>query len=149
MRVLECSSKGDRRFSAFYAMIPLAGTYDSIENHYQLSKRNGDVKPNNWKELKGKPITHFEIDGISIPLKYEEALYNLMWLIYLDMCPTLVKFASKFDDYTDMFRRNNGVVCQADAIREYVKKGRNYMLDKYKDFILFSKEKGIKDFVKL
>lgn len=42
MKVLECSSKGDKRLSAFYAKINLFGNYNSIENHYQLSKRIGN-----------------------------------------------------------------------------------------------------------
>ncbi|WCK57551.1 hypothetical protein PP175_26155 (plasmid) [Aneurinibacillus sp. Ricciae_BoGa-3] len=34
MKVLECSSKGDKRFTAFYAKVNLYGKEDSIENHY-------------------------------------------------------------------------------------------------------------------
>ena len=37
---LECSSKGDKRFSAFYAFVEFDGKYDSIEHHYQNCKRN-------------------------------------------------------------------------------------------------------------
>ena len=45
MRILECSSKGDRRFSAFYAKISFYGKIDSIEHIYQSVKRdkNGDL----------------------------------------------------------------------------------------------------------
>jgi len=39
-RVLECSSRGDKRFSALYAKVLAFGVRDTIENHYQKSKRN-------------------------------------------------------------------------------------------------------------
>lgn len=147
MRVLECSSKGDKRFSAFYARIFINGSYDCIENHYQLSKRVNDFKPGKWQDVKGIKATHFVINNVVVPSKYEEAFYNLMWLKYLDQCEPLVKFAKKFDDYNDMFRENNSRVCQADAIREYIKHGREFMLDKYKEFIEFAKNNNIKDFI--
>ena len=38
--ILECSSKGDKRFSALYAKVKVFGVYDSIENHYQNCKRD-------------------------------------------------------------------------------------------------------------
>lgn len=45
MKILECSSKGDKRFSAFYAKIKVFGIYDSIENHYQNCKRDSNGRP--------------------------------------------------------------------------------------------------------
>ena len=43
MKTLECSSKGDRRFSAFYAMVLCKdGKKRSIETLYQNSKHNQD-----------------------------------------------------------------------------------------------------------
>ena len=35
---LECSSKGDKRYSSMYAKVTVFDNYDTIENHYQLSK---------------------------------------------------------------------------------------------------------------
>ncbi len=48
----------------------------------------------------------------------------------------LVKFASEYDSFSDMFR-GNCINCQADVIRDYVKKGRNYIMegDDVKEFI--------------
>ena len=51
MRILECHSQGDKRFSAFYAKVEVNGKLDSIENHYQLSKRiYGKRNPVSWRE---------------------------------------------------------------------------------------------------
>ena len=50
--ILECSSKGDKRFSALYAKVKVFGVYDSIENHYQNCKR--DI--NNQVVGKGKKV---------------------------------------------------------------------------------------------
>jgi hypothetical protein len=48
----ECSSQGDRRFSAFYAMMPDGRT---IEQHYQCDVKGYDPGGTNWKLGKGKP----------------------------------------------------------------------------------------------
>lgn len=48
----ECSSKGDKRFSAFTAKL-LDGR--SIEQHYQCDIKGYDVGGTNWKLGKGKP----------------------------------------------------------------------------------------------
>lgn len=38
VKILECSTAGDKRFSAFYAKVSVNGKFDSIENHYQWTK---------------------------------------------------------------------------------------------------------------
>lgn len=135
MNILECSSKGDKRFSAFYAKIKLFGKYDSIENHYQLAKRFGDFIPRTWKDSKGKKPTHLHINGKDYDLKYTIAFYELMWVKYLDENPELVEYAKQFDEFHDMFKGKNAVVCQADVIRDYIQKGRGYVIGKHKEFI--------------
>lgn len=45
MKILECSSRGDKRFSAFYAKVEVFSKLDSIENHYQSCKRTVDNRP--------------------------------------------------------------------------------------------------------
>lgn len=55
---LECSSKGDKRFSALYCKVSVNGKIDTIENHYQLNKvfidleTKNPVRFNNFKEVK-------------------------------------------------------------------------------------------------
>jgi hypothetical protein len=131
---LECSSKGDKRFSAFYAKVKVFGKYDSIENHYQLSKRFGDFVPTTWKDAKGKTPTHFEVNGKQFDLKYLSMWYDLLWVKYLDEHPELVEYAVQFDDYSDMFK-GKSINCQADTIRKYIKQGRQRIIDDCREFI--------------
>ena len=60
---LECSSKGDKRLSAFYSKVNVFGKVDSIENHYQLCKRFNNFVPSSWRDSKGKVPTHFVVKG--------------------------------------------------------------------------------------
>jgi hypothetical protein len=123
MKVLECSSRGDKRFSAFYAKIRFYGSYDSIENHYQGVKRDSDGKIAG----KGKAVDHININGRTLDVKYLTPLYTMMWIKYLDEHPELVEYAKQFDDFNDMFR-GKCINCQADVIRKYVKDGRKSLI---------------------
>lgn len=55
----ECSSKGDKRFSAFSAKMPDGR---SIEEHYQCDIKGYDVGGTNWRLGKGKPPKDTSID---------------------------------------------------------------------------------------
>ena len=123
MKTLECSSRGDKRFSAFYAKIKFYGSYDSIENHYQNVKRDAAGR----KVGKGQPVDHIHIYGRMLDVKYLTPLYTMMWIKYLDEHPELVEYAQDFDEFTDMFR-GKCVNCQADVIRKYVKDGRRSLM---------------------
>jgi hypothetical protein len=48
----ECSSLGDKRFSAFYALMPDSR---SVEQHYQCDVKGYDPGGRNWRLGKGKP----------------------------------------------------------------------------------------------
>lgn len=48
----ECSSKGDQRFSAFFAYLPDGR---SIEQHYQCDVKGYQPGGRNWRLGKGKP----------------------------------------------------------------------------------------------
>jgi hypothetical protein len=123
MRILECSSRGDKRFSAFYARVSFFGKTDSIENIYQSVKRdiNGAIAG------KGKRVSYIVIQEHKLDVKYLTPLYKMLWVKYLDNNPELVKYASQYDDYNDMFGRNC-VNCQADVIRQYIKQGRQSIM---------------------
>ncbi|MGG1659496.1 DarT1-associated NADAR antitoxin family protein [Brevibacillus sp. NRS-1366] len=140
IKILECSSKGDKRFSAFYAKVTIFGKFDSIENHYQLSKRFGDFVPSTWKDAKGKTPTHFEVKGKSFDLKYMSMWYDLLWVKYLDVHPELLEYAATFDDFNDIFK-GKSINCQADSIRKYIKQGRSKVIEDGKDFIDLFKTK--------
>jgi hypothetical protein len=134
MKVLECSSHGDIRFSAFGAKVNLYGVYDTIENHYQTSKRFGNYKPRTWGQAKGKQPTHFSINDTDFDLKHLASFYKLLWLEYLDCHPELVEYAMQYDDFSDKFKGKSSI-CQADVIRQYIKEGRESILSDCKEFL--------------
>ncbi len=137
-KILECSSKGDKRFSAFYAQVPVHDKMDSIENHYQRSKRfkhpdhldneNVFISYMNATDAKGKTPVCFMVDGFMYSLSMLSMWYKLLWMKYLDHAPALVEYASGYDDFHDMFK-GKSVNCQADVIRQYIKEGRQSIVD--------------------
>ena len=118
--ILECSSRGDKRFSAFYAYVTVFGVNDSIEHHYQNAKRPIPKK--------GVKPEYLEINGSRYPTSYLTAWYLLLWVKYLDEHPELVEFAKQFDDFHDMFVGAHTLNSQADAVRLYVKQGRKSIM---------------------
>lgn len=134
-KILECSSKGDRRFSAMYANVSVHGSVNTIENHYQTSKRFDDpasstlVPSSTAREAKGRKPTYFVVNGFIYPLEFLSMWYKLLWMKYLDQRPELVEYASHFDVFIDMFKGKNTRNCQADVITQYVKEGRQSIVD--------------------
>ena len=118
-KILECSSRGDRRFSALFANVTIKGKEQSIEVWYQNAKRTADGK----RAGKGKPFDHIvcPFTGDQLPSSEAANLYKGLWITYLSKHPELVEYASGFDELTDMFRSPNTVNCQADVIAAYVK----------------------------
>lgn len=104
----ECSSNGDRRFSAFYAIMPDGR---SLECHYQLDKKCYDPGGTNWRLGKGKPPLDPTVD------LWKE--YLNLWRIWAnDNIPLMRELyrAAVANDYTltDMFA--TGPVNQARAL---------------------------------
>lgn len=135
---LECSSAGDIRFSALRASVTFNGKFDTIENHYQLAKRFGEMgeqKYNHWRDAKGKKPTYMYIKDKLISLDYTLAFYDLLWVKYLDQNPELVKYANQYTYFSDKFMRRNGIVSQSRSIHKYVKFGRDYIINQHKDFL--------------
>lgn len=100
---LECSSAGDKRFSAFYARIAGRGGR-SIEEIYQAAKvfRNGDTGLS-IKEAKGfRPVNLQEV----------RALYSQLWDEYMAENPSLLSSIQEASGLSDRFGRK-GSVCQA------------------------------------
>lgn len=124
MKNLECSSAGDRRFSAFYAYVEVNGFSAPIEYHYQSCKKNiyGLSVP------KGAHVDHIIINGKKLPSAFLTPFYKLLWVKYLDAHPKLVKFAQGFNSFSDKFR-GKSVNCQADVISEYILNGRNSIMN--------------------
>ena len=140
IKVLECSSKGDTRFSALSAKVLVNGNLDTIENHYQLSKRFNGLAPLDWRDAKGKQPTSFVVGDREIAFMYLSQWYELLWCKYLDAHPELVEFASNYDDFSDRFRGKKTINCQADVIRQYVKEGRDSLIAECSDLIIILKD---------
>lgn len=69
----ECSSKGDTRFSAFYAKMPDGR---SIECWYQCDIKGHDIGGTNWRVGKGKP------PAIHYPGDQQWELYLSLWRLW-------------------------------------------------------------------
>lgn len=100
---LECSTRGDKRFSAFGAF--LFGK--SIEAHFQGAKVFADGSTGlNWREAKGRR-----------PVNDEECrkLYFELWEFYLHSNPHLYPILAEASGLSDMFGEE-GHVCQATVL---------------------------------
>jgi hypothetical protein len=106
---LECSSKGDKRFSAFYARVNKHG--DTIENLYQGAKIFADGRTGlSWREAKGlKPVNG----------EYTRWLYSYLWDTYFEENPQLFDVVEFFNGFADTFGQV-GHCCQATEIHRIV-----------------------------
>lgn len=99
----ECSSRGDKRFSAFFARILKRGNR-TIENIYQSSKKfpNG-VTGLSWREAKGRKA-----------LNQEEVttLYSKLWDEYIEENSTLLDILKAQSGLSDVFGQEDHC-CQA------------------------------------
>jgi hypothetical protein len=100
---LECSSRGDRRFSAFYARV----NGRSIESQYQAAKQfkidDELVSGLTWREAKGRfAVNHEEVNE----------LYSRLWDRYIEKNPELLAILRKYSGVSDIFGQT-GHVCQA------------------------------------
>lgn len=100
---LECSSRGDRRFSAFYARVRGRGGR-SIEEIYQAAKVFEDGSTGRtWREAKGRRAVN--MDEV-------RALYSRLWDEYLDENPQLLSVVCAASGVSDIFGQA-GHCCQA------------------------------------
>lgn len=99
---LECSSKGEKRLSAFYAR--LKGDDRSIEEQYQAAKKFADGSTGlNWREAKGRtPVNNREVAD----------LYSKLWDWYISENPDLLEMIRNATGLQDTFGQL-GHRCQA------------------------------------
>jgi hypothetical protein len=117
---LECSSKGDKRFSAFYARIKARGN-KSIEELYQAFKIFEDGSTGlNWKEAKGKK---------AVNQKEASEFYSLLWNEYVFENRELIEVIINSSGLSDIFGQE-GHCCQATELWRI----RNQMITMRKDF---------------
>lgn len=97
---LECSSKGDKRFSAFYAKV----RGKSIEELYQAAKEFEDGSIGlSWKEAKGRK---------AVNQKEVAEYYAYLWDRYIDENPELLEDLKAASGLSDVFGQE-GHCCQA------------------------------------
>jgi hypothetical protein len=103
---LECSTRGDKRFSAFFARIKDRDN-KSIEEIYQAAKVFKDGSTGlSWKEAKGRKIINHE---------QVSALYERLWREYIEENPEFKCVLVKASGLSDMFGRV-GYNCQATVL---------------------------------
>lgn len=115
-KVLECSIRGDRRFSSLFAKVTINGRERSIEEWFQDAKRTADGK----KAGKGKPFDYIvdPFTGDKLPGKEAQWLYRGLWITYFAKNPELVKYAEQFDEFTNCFNKYRDPESAADLPRE-------------------------------
>lgn len=96
----ECSSQGDKRFSAFYAHV----NGRSIEAQYQAAKVFADGSTGlSWRLAKGRKATNAKECAV---------LYEQLWRQYLAKYPELLELLKSKSGLSDRFGQQ-GHVCQA------------------------------------
>ena len=106
---LECSSRGDSRFSAFYARIRYRNSR-SIEDLYQARKifiENGvEITGLSPKEAKGRK-----------PINVEDcrSFYRQLWREYIQENPELLDVIRQYNGFSDIFGKADHA-CQAEEI---------------------------------
>ena len=100
---LECSSKGDSRFSAFKAKV----YGKTIEELYQAFKVFEDGATGlHWKQAKGKK-----------PINAENArkYYSMLWREWFRLNPAALEYIRQYNGFSDVFGQE-GHACQAEEI---------------------------------
>lgn len=103
MKILQCHTKGDKRFSPFCCYVMAFGMKKSIENHYQTAKRfKGQSPPTDWKSAKAMQKAGYQRIGFELPNglwlppdtnKVDDLavqFYIALWYKYLLLNPQLV-----------------------------------------------------------
>lgn len=99
---LECSSRGDKRFSAFHARVKRYGNR-TIEELYQAAKVFDDGSTGlSWRDAKGKRAVNQE---------YCAAWYAHLWDQYIWENPELLLVIKSHTGLSDMFGQT-GHCCQ-------------------------------------
>jgi len=94
---LECSSRGDKRFSAFYAYV----NGRSIEEQYQAAKIFEDGSTGlHWKDAKGRKAVNADECII---------LYENLWRQYISEHPELFNILKKASGLSDMFAKKGSI----------------------------------------
>lgn len=121
-KVLECSSRGDQRFSPEFAKVKINGIERSISDIYQDAKKIVDYVPGRY----GKKVARIEDPFTGDKLSASEAawLYRGLWMTYFNQNPDLVKYAEQFDGFSNINSKESLEGRYNEIIEAYVKGDR-------------------------
>lgn len=138
---LECSSVGDKRFSAFFAKVNFFNQIQSIEQFYQEAKRFNRIQLP-FKEAKGKRPTSFVIANETYDVSLLSYFYKFLWILYFKQNSFYLDGIKHYDTFTDKFK-GNSINCQADVITQIKLHGIADMINEIKPFTILLKERGL------
>lgn len=105
---LECSSRGDKRFSAWYAKPKVLGGLSIEEAYHALKIFDDGSTGQTWREAKlAQGLGHKIVN-----LEYCHKAYSLMWDEYIRENPELLDVLKAAPGLSDMFGQE-GHACQA------------------------------------
>lgn len=117
---LECSARGDIRFSSSHIKLKINGIEKTIENWFNDSKKNSNDNPVN----RGDPYDYV-LDPFTGNKLYEtdeiQDMYKGLWVSYLSRNPELVEYASKFASFKDSKYSPTLPIKSSDIVSTYVK----------------------------
>lgn len=109
---LECSSKGDKRFSAFYAKLNCGKSIEKIYQEGKIFLIDGKevtgLSPMEAKAL--QKLGHVATNQVQM-----RDLYVKLWDDYFEENPNLIEVILKYRGFTDIFGEH-GRACQAEEV---------------------------------
>ena len=127
VRILECSERGDKRFSPQYATLNIHGQERNIEELYQTAKRTKDGRC----AAEGETVDHIvdPFTGDKLSAKEAPWFYRGLWISYLTQNPELVQYAEQFDAFSNIGSRHVIEKSYHVCIEAYVKGNRQRYVD--------------------
>lgn len=127
VRVLECSERGDKRFTPQHATLNILGQERNIEEIYRTAKRAKDGSCAAAGEKPDHIIDPFT--GDKFPGNEAPWFYRGLWISYLTNNPELVKYAEQFDAFSNIGSRHNLENSYHVCIEAFVKGDRQRYVD--------------------
>lgn len=162
MKTLECNVNGDKRYASQYCFIDSFGIRNSIENHYQTTKRytfKGEILvPKDWRDVikfkeLGAEFSHFELpNGLTLGSNRDEdslvaEYFCLLWYKFLLKNTHLVDEAMKYDRFISGLEDEHPYT-QAQVVRDTISHSLDYIKSRGESLAyaisVFAKEKGKK-----
>lgn len=133
--ILDCSSKGDRRYYPGDITVSIQGKTDTIDGFFNGSLRNRLGEVCSFSEA-----DHLEFNGVHFPLEFAEEFYISLWLQRIRTDRFLQTTLLKYDDFHD--GRKDGVNSHARVFRIYKQGGKKFLRAKCSRFLAAYGKKG-------